>query len=61
MEVASRVAAVHSQFLELAHELQELVRSKVNLGASLKGLVAQLRACWQKEEASSGSRLHHQL
>lgn len=61
MERASRVAVVHGQFLELAQEIQELARSKVNLGAKFKGLVAQLRACWQKKAVSSGSRMSHQL
>lgn len=61
MERAFRVAVVHGQFLELAQEIQELARSKVNLGANFKGLVAQLRACWQKKVASSGSRVRHQL
>lgn len=61
MERAFRGAVVHGQFLELAQEIQELARSKVNLGANFKGLVAQLRACWQKKVASSGSRVHYQL
>lgn len=38
MERAFRVSVVHGQFLELAQEIQELARSKVNLGANFKGV-----------------------
>ena len=45
----------------LCPTFQELTSSQGQPGGHPKGLVAQLRACWQKEVASSDYRLHHQL